>query len=188
MLMRSKTTIAAAESCTGGLIAHKLTNVPGVSAVLLESVVTYSNASKMARLGVAESTLRAHGAVSSECAREMAEGVARTSGAAVGVATTGIAGPTGGTATKPVGLVYHAVAFHGRTRVERRVFPGERTHVKERAANLALDLVRRALLGWSSEETGATCGRERGSSPRPIGRWRSGWAPSFACRRSPPSS
>jgi nicotinamide-nucleotide amidase len=75
----------------------------------------------------------------------MAEGVARTSGAHLGVATTGIAGPGGGTKAKPVGLVYHAVAFAGKTVVERRVFPGERTHVKERAANLALDMVRRIL-------------------------------------------
>ncbi len=145
-LMRRKITIAVAESCTGGLVASKLTDIPGVSDVLLEAVVSYSNASKVARLGVSDSTLAEHGAVSEECAREMAEGIARTSGAAVGVATTGIAGPAGGTKEKPVGLVYHAVHYRGETRVVRRVFPGERTHVKERAATVALDLVRRTLL------------------------------------------
>ena len=145
-LMRRKITIAVAESCTGGLVASKLTDIPGVSDVLLEACVTYSNTSKIARLGVAETTLVEHGAVSEECAREMAEGIARTSGAVVGVATTGIAGPGGGSREKPVGLVYHAVHYGGETRVVRRVFPGERTHVKERAATVALDMVRRALL------------------------------------------
>ena len=144
-LRRRKITIAVAESCTGGLVASRLTDVAGVSDVLLEGVVTYSNGSKVARLGVSEETLKAHGAVSDECAREMAEGVARTSGAAMGVATTGIAGPAGGTKEKPVGLVYHAVHYRGRTRVERRVFPGERSHVKERAATAALAMVKTVL-------------------------------------------
>jgi nicotinamide-nucleotide amidase len=144
-LLKRKVTIAVAESCTGGLVASRLTDVAGVSDVLLEGVVTYSNGSKIARLGVRAATLEAHGAVSEQCAREMAEGVARTSGASMGVATTGIAGPGGGTREKPVGLVYHAVHYRGRTRVERRVFPGERPHVKERAAMVALAMVRREL-------------------------------------------
>lgn len=135
-------TLAVAESCTGGLISHKLTEVPGVSAVLLESVVTYSNASKVRRLGVPEELIRGHGAVSEEVARAMALGVARTSGATIGVAVTGIAGPAGGSREKPVGLCYLAVG----DRVERRVFSGERGHVKERAASFALNMVRLRLL------------------------------------------
>jgi len=134
-------TIAVAESCTGGLISHKLTEVPGVSAVLRESVVTYSNESKVKRLGVPEELIRRHGAVSEEVARAMALGVARTAGASIGVAVTGIAGPAGGSKRKPVGLCYLAVG----DRVERRVFSGERAHVKERAASFALNMVRLRL-------------------------------------------
>ncbi|HXX95287.1 MAG TPA: nicotinamide-nucleotide amidohydrolase family protein, partial [Planctomycetota bacterium] len=116
---------------------------PGVSAVLLESVVTYSNASKVSRLGVAPALIARHGAVSEEVARAMAAGVARSSGATIGVAVTGIAGPSGGSRKKPVGLCYLAV----NDWVERRVFSGERSHVKERAASFALNMVRLTLLG-----------------------------------------
>jgi len=136
-LVETGKTMAVAESCTGGLVSHKLTNVPGVSAVLLESVVTYSNESKIKRLGVPESLIRRHGAVSEEVARAMA----RSSGASLGVAVTGIAGPTGGSPEKPVGLCYLAVD----DRVERRVFSGERTYIKERAASFALNMVRLRL-------------------------------------------
>ncbi len=146
LLLRRRKTIAVAESCTGGLIVHKLTDCPGISRSLLEGWVCYSNASKTARLGVPADVIRRHGAVSGEVAAAMAEGAARNAGADVGVATTGIAGPSGGSRTKPVGLVWHAVHYRGRTRVERRVFPGDRAFVKERAAAFALDLVRRALL------------------------------------------
>jgi nicotinamide-nucleotide amidase len=159
-LMETGTTIAVAESCTGGLITHRLTEVPGVSAVLLEAVVAYSNASKGRRLGVPEELIRRHGAVSEEVARAMAEGVARTSGAALGVAVTGIAGPGGGTAEKPVGLCYLAVNGW----VERRVFSGERSHVKERAAGSALNMVRLALLrgeGHAREKVGFRPGGPR---------------------------
>lgn len=141
-LLETRTTIAVAESCTGGLISHRLTEVPGISEALLESAVTYSNASKVRRLGVPEELIRARGAVSGEVARAMALGIARTSGAALGVAVTGIAGPGGGTPEKPVGLCYLAV----NERVERRVFSGDRATVKERAASAALNLVRLALL------------------------------------------
>jgi nicotinamide-nucleotide amidase len=142
-LAETGNTLAVAESCTGGLISHKLTEVPGVSSVLLESVVTYSNGSKMKRLGVPAELIGKHGAVSEEVARAMALGVARTSGATIGVGVTGIAGPTGGSKKKPVGLCYLAV----NDRVERRVFSGERSHVKERAAAFALNMVRLELLG-----------------------------------------
>lgn len=143
LLVGTGTTLAVAESCTGGLIAHKLTETPGISAVLLEAAVTYSNVSKVRRLLVPEELIRRRGAVSEEVARAMALGAARTSGAKLGVAVTGIAGPDGGSAAKPVGLCYMAVGG----RVERRVFPGGRGAVKERAANFALDMVRRELLG-----------------------------------------
>jgi len=142
-LIETKTTVAVAESCTGGLISHRLTEVPGISDVLLESVVTYSNESKVRRLGVDPALIAEHGAVSEPVARAMALGVARTSGAAVGVAVTGIAGPGGGTARKPVGLCYMAVG----DRVESRVFSGDRTHVKERAAGYALNMLRLRLIG-----------------------------------------
>jgi nicotinamide-nucleotide amidase len=107
--------------------------------------VTYSNGSKVRRLAVPAGLIEKHGAVSAEVAAAMAEGVARSSGADVGVAVTGIAGPTGGTPRKPVGLVYAAVAFGGTTLVTRKVIPGDRSDVKERAANLALNLVRLAI-------------------------------------------
>jgi nicotinamide-nucleotide amidase len=142
-LIETRTTVAVAESCTGGLIGHRLTETPGISEVLLESVVTYSNESKVRRLEVPEELIRAKGAVSEEVARAMALGIKRTSGAAVGVAVTGIAGPGGGTAEKPVGLCYLAVD----DRVERKVFSGDRSTVKERAASTALNLLRLRLLG-----------------------------------------
>jgi len=145
LLLRRGKTIALAESCTGGLISHKLTNVAGISAALLEACVCYSNRSKISRLGVPAPTIRRHGAVSAEVAAAMAEGAARTAGADVGVAVTGIAGPSGGSKKKPVGLAWHAVHYRGRTRAERGVFPGDRMAIKERAAHFALDLVRRAL-------------------------------------------
>ncbi len=145
LLRRRRATIAIAESCTGGRVAHMLTEVPGVSAVLLEALVTYHNESKVERLGVPASLIRKHGAVSEEVARAMAEGVAETSGADVGVSTTGIAGPTGGTKKKPVGLTYLAVSWRGRTKVRRVQSPGDRSQVKGRAAGAALNFVRLTL-------------------------------------------
>ncbi|MBI3855333.1 MAG: CinA family nicotinamide mononucleotide deamidase-related protein [Planctomycetes bacterium] len=158
-LIETGTTLAVAESCTGGLISHRLTEVPGVSEVLLESVVTYSNASKVRRLGVDPALIEARGAVSEEVARAMALGVARTSGAAIGVAVTGIAGPGGGTAKKPAGLCYMAVG----DRVESRVFSGDRTHVKERAAGHALNMLRLRLIGAEGN------GRKAGKAGQALG-------------------
>ena len=155
LLMGRGVTLAVAESCTGGLITHKLTEVPGVSSVLLESVVTYSNASKSARLGVAPELIRLHGAVSAEVARAMADGVARSSGARVGVAVTGIAGPGGGSRKKPVGLCWMAV----NGRVEKRVFPGDRSGIKERAANFTLNMIRLGLLRGEVRDAEKTLGR-----------------------------
>jgi nicotinamide-nucleotide amidase len=141
-LIESKTTVAIAESCTGGLIAHRLTEVPGISAALLEGCVTYSNEAKIRRLGVPENLIRARGAVSAEVARAMARGVAATSGAKIGVAVTGIAGPSGATASKPAGLCFLAVGDW----VEEKTFTGDRSTVKERAAGFALNMLRLRLL------------------------------------------
>jgi nicotinamide-nucleotide amidase len=152
-LLATGTTVALAESCTGGLIAHRLTEVPGVSASLLESVVTYSNESKTRLLGVPGALLRSRGAVSAEVARAMARGAAEGAGADVGVAVTGIAGPGGGTPAKPVGLCFMAVGDW----VEERTFRGDRTAVKERAAGFALNMLRLRLLrgeGYAGETMG----------------------------------
>jgi PncC family amidohydrolase len=138
-------TLAIAESLTGGLVASMVTDVPGSSAYLIEGVVAYANGSKMERLGVREETLIAHGAVSEEVACEMAEGVRSVLGADWGVSTTGIAGPTGATGDKPLGLVYVAVAGEEGTQVRRNVFPGDRLEVKRASAQAALVLLLEAL-------------------------------------------
>lgn len=138
-------TLALAESCTGGLIAHRLTEMPGASRYLLAGWVTYSNASKTAFLGVDEGTLKRHGAVSREAALQMARGAREAAGADFGLSTTGIAGPTGGTKTKPVGLVYIAVCGAEGEVCEEHRFRGPRGLVKERAAMSALNLLRKQL-------------------------------------------
>jgi nicotinamide-nucleotide amidase len=140
-------TIALAESCTGGLATALLTRVPGISAVLREGIVAYSNEAKQARLGVSAGLLESHGAVSRECAAAMAEGARRTAGVDIGVSITGIAGPGGGTPEKPVGLVYVAVALEGLTDVVELHFAGlERDLVRELAAREALNRVRLDVL------------------------------------------
>jgi nicotinamide-nucleotide amidase len=143
-------TITTVESCTGGLVAHRLTNVPGSSLVFLRGWVTYSNQSKIDEVGVKPATLKAHGAVSRETAAEMAEGALRRSMADVALSVTGIAGPGGGTAEKPVGLVYIGLArlIEGQVRVdvaEKRLFQ-QREMFKHMASQHGLDLIRRALL------------------------------------------
>jgi PncC family amidohydrolase len=133
--------ICTAESCTGGLVAHRLTNIAGSSAYVLGGVVAYDNRIKMALLGVQESTLIAHGAVSAETAEEMARGALARFGADVAVSITGIAGPGGGTTEKPVGLTYIAAATRaGQFRVERHVWQGDRLAVKAQSADAALRL------------------------------------------------
>ncbi|HOE28067.1 MAG: CinA family protein [Candidatus Aureabacteria bacterium] len=138
-------TLAVAESCTGGLICHRLTQVPGCSAYFLGGAVAYHNAVKIALLGVAATTLARDGAVSAETAAEMARGARRVFGADAAVAATGIAGPAGGSETKPVGLVYLAVAHGGGVTVRRRLFNGSRSAIKSRAAEAALGLLRECL-------------------------------------------
>src|SRR3989339_1979071 len=152
LLNKHHKTIALAESCTGGLIADKLTSVAGSSLYFREAVVAYSNEAKIARLGVKHDTLAAHGAVAAETAREMAEGILKTSGASLGLSVTGIAGPGGGTAEKPVGLVFIGIAGHGiKTEVSRFVFAGQRNDIRHRAANQALDIIRRKLLTFAKK-------------------------------------
>ncbi len=137
-LRKRGATIALAESCTGGLIASRITDVPGASDYFLASYITYSNASKVRTLGVREGTLTRHGAVSAEAAREMAAGARRISGADAALAVTGIAGPGGGTPTKPVGLVFFALDDGEHITVDHRTFPGSRLDVKRAASDQAL--------------------------------------------------
>ena len=137
-------TLAIAESCTGGLVGHLLTKEPGASDYLLLDAVTYANSAKQAVLGVDEDALRGHGAVSAEVATRMADGARRVSGADGALAITGIAGPTGGSDTKPVGLVYLAVSTPKGTVVKEQRFPGERHWIQTLAAYAGLSMVRAA--------------------------------------------
>lgn len=139
-------TIAVAESCTGGLLAHRITNVSGSSAYFERGVIAYSNASKTALLGVPADLIAAHGAVSKEVAAAMADGIRRGAGASIGVSTTGIAGPTGGTAQKPVGLVWIGYADNAGSLAVKFNLGEGRARVKERASQAALEIVRRRLL------------------------------------------
>ncbi len=141
-------TLATAESCTGGLIAAALTAIPGSSRTLLAGYVTYSNAAKQATLGVAAETLRQHGAVSRQTAVEMVQGALRNAQSDLAVACTGIAGPDGGSTTKPVGLVFIGCGWNGRpVAVHPFVFPGDRAAVRAATVDAALALLRAELLG-----------------------------------------
>lgn len=146
MLVKNNLTIATAESCTGGMIAAKLINYSGVSSSFLEGAVTYSNESKIRRLGVKKNTLETYGAVSSETAEEMVSGITKTSGADIAISITGIAGPSGGTEEKPVGLVYIGLSIKGEIIIKKLNLAGNRQKIRERATSIALDLLRRELL------------------------------------------
>ena len=139
--------IATAESCTGGLIGHKLTNIPGSSEYFKGGVISYGNEVKMKLLGVKEETLKKYGAVSEQTARVMAEGVKKLMDVNIAIATTGIAGPGGGTETKPVGLVYAALAHDDGVIVKKFVFNGAREENKESFANAALNMLLEYLEG-----------------------------------------
>lgn len=142
--MRRRKTAAVAESCTGGLLGHLLTRPAGASDYFLGGVIAYSNEAKTALLGVPRAVLKKHGAVSAQTARSMAVGVRKKLKADVGVSITGIAGPSGGSREKPVGLVYIACADGRRVEVKRFLFKGSRAAVKEKAARSALRLLRRS--------------------------------------------
>jgi nicotinamide-nucleotide amidase len=140
--------LATAESCTGGLVAAALTAIAGASDVIACGFVTYSNKTKIELLGVPQETIAAHGAVSAEAAAAMAQGAVARAGVDLVVSVTGIAGPGGGTPSKPVGLVYIGVATkQDAARVERRIFPGDRTEVRRAATMLALELLQDAARG-----------------------------------------
>jgi nicotinamide-nucleotide amidase len=137
--------IAVAESCTGGLLGVRLTAIPGSSEIVLGGVIAYANAVKVSHLGVRTETLAAHGAVSEETVREMASGARARFGADIGVGITGVAGPGGGTPDKPVGTVCLAVDVRGAVRSARTMTVGDRAEIRQRSAQAALNLVRRAL-------------------------------------------
>ena len=138
-------TLAVAESCTGGFLAHRITNVPGASAVFLAGYITYSNEAKTVALGADPATILKHGAVSEPVARAMAEGARAKSGATFALATTGVAGPGGGSEAKPVGTAYLALAGGGETVVRHLFFPTDRETFKQLATQMALNLLRERL-------------------------------------------
>ncbi|MHC1610924.1 MAG: CinA family protein [Candidatus Methanospirareceae archaeon] len=140
-------TLATAESCTGGLVGHRITNVSGSSEYYIGGVIAYTNEVKERYLHVARRTLDEKGAVSAECAREMASGVRRLLRSDIGISTTGIAGPTGGTPEKPVGLVYIALATKDYVDYEKHIFHKDREGNKREAADAALEMLKRYLTG-----------------------------------------
>lgn len=149
LLAKYDLTVTTAESCTGGMIAAKIVNVPGASEVFNEGFITYSNKAKRKTLDVSKNTLKKYGAVSEETAREMALGGVFAADTDACVAVTGIAGPDGGTEEKPVGLVYISCCFKNEVTVEQCNFHGTRQEIREQAAISALDLLRRQILNNS---------------------------------------
>ena len=145
-LVENGLTITTAESCTGGLIASKFVSYSGISKIFKEGFITYSNEAKIRTLGVKKETIDEFSEVSEEVVKEMAEGACKTTGADIGVATTGIAGPTGGTDDKPVGLVYTCVYYKGTYNVLKNIYTGNRDGVRERAAINAIELVRKSIM------------------------------------------
>lgn len=152
LLIKKKYTMTTAESCTGGMIAARMVNAPGVSAVLKSGFITYANEAKEELLGVSHDTLEKFGAVSRETAEEMAEGAVKAAHTDVAVAVTGIAGPDGGTKEKPVGLVYIGVNVRGNVEVREYHFSGSRQKIRESVTAAALTFLREKLL--ASEERG----------------------------------
>lgn len=153
LLRAEDLTVTCAESCTGGLLSSRLINVPGVSEFYKSGFITYSNKSKRRLLGVKKTTLQKYGAVSEEVAEEMAKGGALLTKADVAVSITGIAGPDGGTAEKPVGLVYIGCCVKGKTTVKKYRFSGSRNKVREASVSAALTLMRSCILEYLSKVT-----------------------------------
>jgi len=158
LLQKRKLTLSAAESCTGGLLGHMLSDVPGISQSFMADVVAYSNESKVRQLGVSGELIERFGAVSPEVAEAMAEGICRVTRADVGLSTTGIAGPAGGAPQKPVGLVYVGLCLEGKANVEKLLLHGDRWTIKDRAAKHALNFARLALLRMTSDAQGGEPG------------------------------
>ena len=146
LLTEKKQTVAIAESCTGGLLANRITNVPGASAVLLAGYICYANEAKIDILGIDPTLIEQHGAVSEEIARAMAEGVRNRARSTYSLATTGIAGPTGGSEEKPVGTVYVARADENETKVKKLFFPSDRETFKQLVAQVAFEMLRQKLI------------------------------------------
>jgi len=153
LLTEKRLTLAIAESCTGGLIGHRLTNVPGSSNIFKADLVTYSNDAKMKVLGVREETLREHGAVSEQCVIEMAAGARRVAGTDVAIATSGIAGPSGGSPGRPVGTVCIAIDAEGVSASRKYQLWGTRDWIKLLTSQIALDWIRRHVLGLPVTES-----------------------------------
>lgn len=147
LLTAQKQTLAVAESCTGGLITHRLTNIAGSSAYVMAAVVAYAYEAKVAALGVSWDTLNKFGAVSEETATAMARGVRERFSSTIGLSVTGIAGPGGGMPGKPVGLTYIALANADRVIVEKYIWQGDRIANKEQSAEAALELLKKYLEG-----------------------------------------
>lgn len=145
LLKEKKMTVTTVESCTGGLLSGTLVDVAGASDVFMQGFVTYANEAKVSLVGVKEATLETYGAVSEQTAREMAEGGVRVANASACLSVTGIAGPGGGTAEKPVGLVYIGCQVNGNIVVERNVFSGTRREVREQSVLAALKLLKKQL-------------------------------------------
>jgi len=146
-LKKKHQTVAVAESCTGGLVGHRITNVPGSSEYFLQGVVAYSNAAKTGLLGVSPEIIGKYGAVSSQVARAMAKGIRERANATYGLSITGIAGPSGGTKKKPLGLVYTALAYDIDVVVKKNLFLGDRNAIKFQSSQKVLDMLRRHLSG-----------------------------------------
>lgn len=152
LLSTNALVLATCESCTGGMVASKIIDVPGASEVFKEGFVTYSNKAKRTRLGVKKSTLVKYGAVSEQTAKEMVKGCASASKANVNLSTTGIAGPDGGTEEKPVGLVYIGCNVCGKTKVNKYNFEGDRMEIRRKATSAALSMLRMCILEYYSEK------------------------------------
>jgi nicotinamide-nucleotide amidase len=146
-LKKKQQTVAVAESCTGGFLGHRITNVPGSSEYFLRGVVAYSTTAKTELLGIPAEIIDEHGAVSPQVARAMAEGIREAASSTFGLSITGIAGPSGGTKEKPVGLVYTALAHERDVIVKKNLFLGDRNAIKFQSSQKALDMLRRHLLG-----------------------------------------
>lgn len=146
ILVDNNLTISVAESCTGGMVASHLINYPGISSVFMEGCVTYSNEAKLMTLKVSEETLNTVGAVSEQCAKEMSEGIAARHNTKIGLSTTGIAGPEGGSEDKPVGLVYMGITINNKTIAKKYIFNGNRQQIRSRACKTLLNDLRLELL------------------------------------------
>ena len=146
-------TLSIAESCTGGLVSDRITDVPGSSAYFMGGMVNYSNESKAKHLGVSLVEIRRHGAVSSKVAGKMAQGVRKAFGATFGLSTTGVAGPTGGTKRSPIGRVFIGIAHGRRTWVRKLDLKGSRREIKEKAAEKSLNYLYEILIGKDGRKT-----------------------------------